>query len=227
MAMLIVSGVVGSALHADIIANYSTAGLGGTEATVSHNFAGIGISNLALSRGAGLGSKSRANTFNSIGWNNPGSTDYLSFGFVVDAGYQVDLTSLSIGTQSSNKGPSSLSLRYSGDGFSSSLFTFSESTVPNHLVIDLSNLAGLTGNVEFRIYSNGNTAANGTSVNSQGEFWVMNYFSGNVDTGSFGFEGTIIAVPEPAAIVVVLTAIVRVTLRRNRRSARPHRQLPA
>jgi hypothetical protein len=150
----------------------------------------------------------------SSGWD---VGDYYSFGFSVDNGYFSDLTELQIGTRSSNTGPGFLELYYSGDGFTNSLGQIAhQGTSFSNTVFDLSGLTGLTGVVEFRLRMDSTVNANGGTVAATGTNRITNYFFDNVDTGGFRVLGTVSAIPEPSALLLVGSIIGAGALRRRR-----------
>lgn len=166
---------------------------------------GIGSVNVAamdLTRGAGLSPSAAANSFSASGFTAE-PTDYFSFGFTVDPGFQVDLDDLFIGTRSSGTGPGTIGLFYNGDGFASPITTFDQSPGANFVnsIVDLSSLPNLSGNVEFRLAQIGTTAANGGATGSGGTFRVTGYFAGGVFAQNMGFTGTVI--PAPGALALV------------------------
>lgn len=142
------------------------------EVTVTASTLAPNITGGVLQRGTGLSADNCATCFNAYGWTSE-STDYLSFSVNVNSGYQTDLEFFNINTRSSNTGPKTLKLFYSGDGFTSSLWTFNQTNTDNTpAFIDLSGLSDLTNSVEFRIYQDGNTAVNGSPIGSAGTFRI-------------------------------------------------------
>lgn len=205
-----VAGFAGAA-QADLIVDWDLLGAPGNQATQAPNSAAANVSGLSITRGAGiLATQTAANGFNSDGWAgaNPAvkadSNEYISFGFNVGAGYQVDLSSLAIGTRSSNTGPGSLGLFYSGDNFTTNLFTFTQvGTAFNNQIVDLSGLTGLQGNVEFRIIELNTTSANGGTTADGGTFRLTAYFVGSTFDQNINFQGTVSAVPAPGALALL------------------------
>ncbi|MDX2114320.1 MAG: hypothetical protein SFZ24_01695 [Planctomycetota bacterium] len=196
---IVAVAALASAANAQI-ASWVLLGQPGTQASVT----GVGSPNVtanALTRGAGLTGNAGANSLNTAGWNDLGANDFISLGFTAAAGFQVDLGSLYIGTRSSGTGPANLGLFYSGDGFSTNLFTFSQpdSTFVNS-VIDLSSLPNLSGNTEFRIRALNNVSANGGSISSAGTFRITAYFVGGQFDRDVQFTGTVI--PTPGALAL-------------------------
>ncbi|MEM1185430.1 MAG: hypothetical protein AAGI53_10580 [Planctomycetota bacterium] len=155
------------------------------------------VSNLSAAdwtRSADINPSSAGNTFAANGWNDGDeTTNYFSTTLTVDAGYQLDLADLVIGIRRSGSGPTSINLRSSLDGFSSSLFTFdgSDDGFQND-IIDLSSLGPITGSVEFRITGAGASSANGTlRIGDYSEF--PTFFD-------LQFQGDVSLVPTPGAM---------------------------
>jgi hypothetical protein len=200
----LVAGAAVSAANADIVASWNLQGTAnGNNASASGSGVAGQTSATNITRGAGLTALGTPanNGFSADGWTGQ-ATDFISFGFTVNAGYSVNLTSLLIGSRSSNTGPGSLGLYYSGDSFASNLFTFVQSPGSNFVNSNIAlALSGLTGVVEFRIRAIGTTSANGGSTGSNGTFRLTNYFAATVDSGSLSFNGTVI--PAPGALALV------------------------
>lgn len=210
-----------SAAHADTITAWDFTGDQGNQASEPSFSAAAGVTGSAITRSAGLGANSGANAFNSNGWESTvsgtGSNEYLSFGFTVDSGYAVDLSTLLMGTKASSTGPGTLGLFYSGDGFSTQLYTFvQDNTNSLYASIDLSALPTLTGSVEFRLYEIGNTQADGVgATSSTGTLRLTDH-----DTeGTMAFIGSVTAVPEPETYGMLLSGLAvlaGVARRRNK-----------
>lgn len=151
-------------------------------------------------RGSGVNPTSASNSISSNGWDS-GSDRYFSFGFTANSGFSVDLADLTIATRSSNTGPRDMALRYSADGFTSNLATWVQNgSAFNNQVINLSSLTGLTGSVEFRIYTTSNSRADSPgNIASGGTFRVANYSSGSVE-----FTGTV-NTGTPSAVITTGT----------------------
>ena len=202
-AAAVLAAITGSA-SADVITSYVNFGQSGDQASSPAGTVATNVSALPLTRGAGLGGNAGGNSLNSNGWDTLDSTDYVTFGFNVDAGYAVDLDTLWFGSRSSNSGPGSLGVFYSIDGFASPVFTFTQSgTNFNNSVADLSALTGLTGSIEFRIYAlDGTRADGGQGISSSGTFRVGDYYDGS-NFSEFRFEGTVSQVPAPASAALL------------------------
>jgi hypothetical protein len=147
---------------------------------------------------------------NSMASNTWAVGQYYSFGFTVNAGYQVDLTNLQIGTRSSSTGPKFLVLYSSVDGFTTPLATITHPSVVAFVNsdINLSSLTGLTGSVEFRLRVDENKKAlDETPIAATGTNRVTNFFApsgdppANTDTGGFRINGTVSPVGGGATVV--------------------------
>jgi hypothetical protein len=205
-----------SSANADIITGYNLAGAPGDQAFNTASQQATNVSGLNLTRGPGLTGVVTANSMNASGWN---VGEYFSFGFTVDSGYFVELQNLQIGTRSSGTGPGSMGLFSSLDNFGTAITTINQSPGSNFVnsSIDLSSLGQLNGMVEFRLVMLNTTSANGGTVGGGGTFRVTNYFENSIDQGSFRFNGSVSAVPEPtSAGLLALTGIVGLAFRRRR-----------
>ncbi len=90
---------------------------------------------------------------------------------------------------------------WSGDGFASPVYSFSQSgTDFNNSIADVSALTGLTGTNEFRIYAVNGVSANGGSISSGGTFRVGDHYDGSNFT-EFRFEGSVVPAPASAALM--------------------------
>lgn len=198
---------------AAVVVEYGLTGAPGNQAFTAPSFVDPNATGLNVTRSAGLNPSAAGNSISASGWD---IGDYFSFGFDVSPGFFANLDSLEIGTRSSNSGPGTLELFYSGDGFTTSLGqTVQVGTLFSNTVIDLSGLTGLTGPVEFRLTMLDTTSANGGTVASGGTMRIANYFDG-VDTGGFRINGTISAVPEPTSFVALAVGAVAFTASRRR-----------
>lgn len=189
-----------------IIAEWDLSGNVGDESFVTAATSAVNVAGINLSRGVGLTARTTADSFNSGQWHDLQIDDYISFGFSVSDGFAVDLTNLEIALRSSNTGPGFLSLFYSGDGFSNSLATFTQSGgVVNQQMVDLTSLHSLTGQVEFRIQAINTVSANGGTISSLGTFRIDEPAGNNVL-----FNGVVTAaaaVPEPQAYLMFIAGL--------------------
>jgi hypothetical protein len=203
VSTLLAAGVGSSSVNAAVIAEWDLLGAAGSQAsTAALTSVTPGVTGNALARGSGLTGVATANSINASGWNGQ-ATDYFSLGFTVAPGSSVDLTSLYIGTRSSNTGPGTLGLFYNGDGFATNLFSFNQAPGGNFVnsIVDLSALPNLTGSVEFRISQVGSAAANGGATGSSGTFRLVAYFEGGSFDRNLQFTGDVstAVIPEPSA----------------------------
>jgi hypothetical protein len=167
-------------LSAQTLASWDFTGEPGNQSSTS----GIGneeITPLSFGRGIGLNATAAANSISTSGWSITDPNDYIRFGIQIAEGRAVFPENLIISTRSSNTGPGNLALRYSVDGFSSNLATWTQTeTNFNNQVIGLNFLGRLTGIVEFRIYMLNDISANGGTVASAGTFRVSNFSESGV-----------------------------------------------
>lgn len=215
-AAAFITVAAGGAFGAVTIADWDLNGQPGGQATVAANSAAANITGDTLSRGAGLTGSAGTNSINASGWTGE-ATDYFAFGFTVGAGYQVDLNSLFIGTRSSNTGPGTMGLYYSGDGFANTVATFSQAPGSNFVntVVDLTALANVSGVVEFRLAAIGSTAANGGATSSAGTFRITAYFVGGIFDHNLGFSGDVIPTPGSATLAALGVAAMGMRSRRR------------
>lgn len=198
---------------AEVITSYALFGAAGDQAIQAADDQAANITGLNLVRGAGLTGNVGSNSFNSAGWSTDASQDYISFGFTVADGYSVDLSTMWAGTRASGTGPGLLGLFSSIDGFSTNLYTISQSgTTYTNSIIDLSALTGLTGTVEFRIAAIANVSAGGGSIGAGGTWRIGDHYDG-ANYSEFRFDGTVNAIPTPGALALLglggLTAVRR------------------
>lgn len=201
-AILILWLSLNANLSAGVIVGWNLHGESGDQASTPAAFSASHVIGNVVTRGAGLNAVTASNSMNSSGWNTLASDDYFSFGFTVDPGYRVNLDQLLITTRSSGTGPGTVVLRYSGDGFTDNLWTFTQSgTDFLDSTVDLTALTNLTGDVEFRLFSANNTSANGGTVGATGTFRITNF--DQESNGSFRFTGTVEAIPEPSSLALM------------------------
>lgn len=208
---------------ASIVVSYDLTGQDGKQDfTAGVAAAGIVADNLA--RGSGLNnSKSQTDTITAAQWSGQ-ATDYFSFGLTVDAATTVSLDTINIRTQSSDKGPGTLGLFYSTDGFATSseigtsLFsqpgiTPLDSSINLASIVPLQNLSNVT--VDFRIIQIGTGGADGGASNPSGGFSIANF--GGSSATPFTISGTINAIPEVASPLVLMGVLAAAAIFRRRR----------
>jgi len=198
----LVLGAAASAASAQTIVQWDLQGTPGDQAfTAGAAAAGVTAGN--LTRGTGITPTAAANSLSGSNWADLGPNDYFTFGFTADAGNSVDLDELFIGTRSSATGPGTLGLFYSGDGFSTNLFTFLQAPGANFVnsIVDLSALPDLGGSVEFRIRSINGVSAGGGAIGAGGTFRVTGYFVAGGFDRNMQLTGTI--VPTPGALALL------------------------
>lgn len=187
------------------IVRYNLFGQPGTQVSNSPEYEDAAVTGMDLTRSPNLlFTTSGVNSMNSSNWS---IGEYYSFGFTVDAGFQVSLTELQIGTRSSSSGPKFLVLYSSVDGFTTPLGSIDHSPGGNFVntIFDLSSLTGLTGNVEFRLRVDENKrASDETPMAAAGTNRVTNYFipgEPNTDSGGFRINGTVTPIGGGASVV--------------------------
>ena len=199
------------------IAKWNLTGEPGNQAATAASHAAPNVTAMPVTRGGALQPTSDVNSISSDNWDvnqSSGLSDgYYTFGFAVAPDSRVNLDKLFITTVAQPRGPGTVVLRYSGDGFASNLHTFTQSN-QNYFdsVIDLSMLTGLTDGVEFRLYSASSTGANGNPILSNHTFRITNYgyrSSSNLGepfylTGSVeSLNDNVEAIPEPSSLALM------------------------
>ncbi len=178
------------------IASWNLAGQPGNQVSTPGQGFELATAN-PITRGPGLSTVASPGSFNSTAWSTDAG-DYVSFGFTVAAGYEVDLASLLLGSRSTADGPVDMAIYCSVDNFAAPVATFTSGNVFLNSEFDLSALTGLSGTVEFRIRTTGVTPA-------PGGFRLTNFFLNNADTGSIRFTGTVRATTPGAPAINFFT----------------------
>ncbi|MEM7628076.1 MAG: hypothetical protein AAF356_01500 [Planctomycetota bacterium] len=199
LAIIALAGVAGAANAQDLLdyAGANDFGAGSAARNVAANLTGNDLF-------AGSGVNSTTNpTFNYNGWGVGNSLadavaqdEFFSFGFDVDAGYQVDLTDFDIRFDRSGSGPDDVAIFLWGGDLASSTevltHDFNDSgagiTFAN---VDLSSLGTLTGTVEFRLYAFNAESALGT--------FDLESFDFPEDDRSIVIRGNVSLIPTPAS----------------------------
>jgi hypothetical protein len=130
---------------------------------------------------------------------------YISFSLTADAGFTIDMTSITFGVGRSGTGPRQWQWRSSVDGFASALTNYTT------LNASLTNNAGVLQNPDANTGWTGNTltvSGAGFSGLSSVEFRLYGYNAeatggtGGLQ-GALTFDGSVNAVPAPGAIALV------------------------
>lgn len=194
-------------------------GIAGT--TVAASVEGTGVTGVDLGRGAGLAQNS-GGTFVSRDWEEGtdkasaiANDNWIFWGASLDAGTPYDLTSLTIDYDRSNTGPTSIAIDFFIDGVDQGEI-FSNDTVLNSASqtasIDMSAFTDVSGSLFFRLSGWGATGFSGT-------FDIENDLPGGY---GIVLEGDLIvsAVPVPAGLPLLLTALGGAALLGRRRARR-------
>jgi hypothetical protein len=180
----------------------------GDQATTAASFAAPRTTGANLTRGPGPTPSVGNNSMNSSAWFGPAADDFYSFGFNLSAGMRATITGLRLATRSSATGPGFVNVLYSADGGPESLIatiTQGNATFSDNLISLAATPTALTS---FRIVlrSANNTAANGGTVGSAGTLRVGDYSpDGGQTYQPITIEGRLVAVPEPASVVLMGT----------------------
>ena len=124
------------------------------------------ISVLGIGRGTGINPKIGTNRYNARDWNlvSLDSNDYFEFTLTPNAGYKIDFVSFLYTGESSPQGPTSIEIRSSIDGYTSSIGT--PTITGTTIDLSSSNYQNITSAISFRVYAWGGSHTNGTfSIN--------------------------------------------------------------
>ena len=178
-------------------------------------FSAAHLNGIDFYRGSGLTARAANGSFNSSGWGSQSSEDFIGFGIDIDPGYSLELDNLQIRTYSYFAGPGTVGLYYSGDNFTTPLYSIDQPILGfADRDFELSGFGELTGRVEFRLLEIGNESTI-PSIPTQdvGRFGVANYRGG----ASVQFRGTVSSsIPEPSACLLLLGACLQLNRRRTR-----------
>jgi hypothetical protein len=155
-------------------------------------------------------------------WNND-ATDYLTFTITPTGSDAINLTSISFDAEINNKGPQTLKLEYSTDGWQTVTYVGNSISLskndPVSTTIDLPGFDNVTAPVEFRLYG---TGAN-VSGNDRGGQLTLSGFSVIGAAQAAGSGASVEAVPEPQSLALIGVGSLLMTgyLRRARKVADP------
>ncbi|WP_167599113.1 PEP-CTERM sorting domain-containing protein [Chlorobaculum sp. 24CR] len=186
--------------------------LSATDITNDQN---ISASNVTF--GSGLKIDNASGIYSAHHWTSAtsiDSSDYISFTFDANTGYEIDLASFDFNAEIDKNGPKSLVIEYSvgGNTFQSvgSVIPTSTTATDYSIALNSSEFQNLTDPVEFRIY--------GYNAGNPGGKLSINDYS---FTGSVSEAGSTGAVPEPQSLALIGVGSLLMTgyLRRVRRVA--------
>lgn len=203
-AALVVGAATSATFAAPFTATYDFTGYSGNGGTppvptvANATFSTFSRVNVAEPAGSGHGS----NIFNSNGWQLGGSapdlTEYVTFTVTPAVGYELDLSTITFGSQRSNTGPQSGQIRYSRDGFTS-FGAFSPPTSIANSTWNFADVVNSTAPITFRFYGWGGTGATGT-----------------LRFDNVAITGDVSAiVPEPASLALAATGGLLILARRR------------
>ncbi len=223
-AMVAVCAILGQShsVEGGIVVAWDTTGLSGvTAGSLNATSSDANISSAVLSRGAGVTASSLTNGYASNNWAASRATaesgsKYYQVAFTVDSGYQASLTDLNLNFRNTSTGVRSLQWVYSFDSFSTqadlgTVFSLpGATTVADYNIANLGSISAFqnfTGSVTFRLLGwndTGNLATNGTGA------------IGTATGNNLALLGTVSAVPEPSALLLVGSIIGFGAMRRRR-----------
>ncbi len=225
VALVAGSALVSGSAQAATIAQWDLLGEPGDQVSTEGS-APLNVVALDLTRGSGVTASTAANGFSANGWQTAPAaspaddTDHFSLGFTIADGFEVDLEALYIGHRSSNTGPGTIGLFYSGNAFATPLVSFALlGGAFRNDVVDLSALDPVTGMVEFRLIEIGNDdALPPGSTAATGTYRVTAYFENGTFNRNLQFTGELTrsAVDAPAGAALSLLALLGVMARRRR-----------
>lgn len=158
----------GEAVYKGALLTWDFAGSAGNEATIPETERQSNLLSSAVSRGPGLSTGTRANSFTATQWDSYLAGDYLAFPVNVKPGYACAVTGLSIRTFT-DQGGIHWHLRSDRDGYGTDLDAWLQAegaTAWVHQVfLNDASLAHMTTAAVFRLY--GENGSGGTNVSLQ------------------------------------------------------------
>jgi hypothetical protein len=156
LALLLISNLSFGQIYLNNFTGTSACPTNGNVPTMATNSTGSAVSRNTITCNA------TANVFNSTTLNNTAAvslTSYIQFSATANAGYQLDVTSVSFFRQGSNSAPNQLEVRYSTDGFATSTAWGAAPNTPasgNIITWDFTDFSTpIAGTVTFRLYPYG------------------------------------------------------------------------
>ncbi|MEM9082273.1 MAG: hypothetical protein AAGB34_01670 [Planctomycetota bacterium] len=219
-AVALVAGAAAAA-NAAVVASWSADDVDDAASSPALT-ADANVTALDLTRGPGISINTAGSTFNSRNWTDGdlaaavADGDFLSFGVTVDAGYQLDLTTLDIRLDRSGTGPDDFAIMlWGGDlGSSTTVLTHDYQDSGSGVTfndVDLTGLGTLTGTVEFRVY-----AFNAENTTGTGTFDVEQLVFPGDDTTGIVLNGDVSLIPTPgSAALLGLAGFAAARRRRN------------
>lgn len=198
-------------LCADLILTYDLQGSNGiSESIAPHGTTSSQVAGLSMTRGTGLvastGGFNGTNSFSAAGWDSLTSHDYVRFGFQVNPGFRVAVESVQFRVSSQLGGPAAMGMFTSQDNYNSAVGTFNLSSSVTSHTINVGSLQPATGLLEFRFYALGAEAIGGGSTSPSVAVMFGNY-TPDRNIQFFQVNGSITAVPEPSALLLIGAAV--------------------
>lgn len=208
----------GTSVHAQFTATYTFGSTLTDIPTVANaTFAPLTATNTTVSRLSGA-------LASSANWVAGGSAadpaEFLSFSLSPDAGYELDLTSLTFKASSSSSGPLNVSVAlYVGGIFQESSATF----LP---VITATATTAAMGSAHTFDFADHPDIGAGTSAQFRIYAWGGSSSTGTFRLDDISIHGSLqaVAIPEPSTYAVLLGAITLAGVALNRRPRAPSRQ---
>ena len=186
---------------AAIIAQWDFTGQPGNQVSTVGSSLIAGLTVGDLTRGSGVSLSSTTNSVNSSAWTTSSGidpNDYYQFSLAPTAGYGVSLASVAFAERRSLTGIRTFELRSSLDSFAAAIPGTITGVPDDDLVRNQPLLLGtpftnLTTEVTFRLY--------GYSAESGAGTWRL---QNHTTFGGLVLDGTVVAVPEPSTIAILV-----------------------